>query len=248
MKIHFFEEVDSTNNVIKKMAEEGADDCTAVVAEVQTAGRGRMGREWNSPKSSGIWMSFLLRPDVRPESASMLTIVTAMAARSAIFKVTGAEAMIKWPNDLVLNGRKVCGILTEMKAQIGCVDYVVVGIGINVNTAEFPKELQDTATSLYLELGCEFERRQIIEEFDRAFAGYYEQFLKTEDLSLLKDEYNGYLANMNNRVKILDADGGYTGISTGINDAGELLVRNEEGKLCTVRSGEVSVRGIYGYV
>ncbi len=248
MKIHFYDEVDSTNNVIKQMANEGAADGTAVVAEIQTAGRGRLGREWISPRKSGIWMSFLLRPDVEPWSASMITIVAAMAAKDAIAEATGAECLIKWPNDLVLNGKKICGILTEMKTEAGRVDYVVVGIGINVNITAFPKELKNTATSLMLELGREIDRSEIIEAFDKAFARYYEQFLQTGDLSLIKDEYNNYLANMNNKVKILDTNGECTGVSKGINERGELLVEDEAGQLLVVRSGEVSVRGIYGYV
>lgn len=248
MDIHFFDEVDSTNNVIKKMAEEGANHGTVVVAESQSAGRGRIGRAWISPKGTGIWMSLLLRPMIKPESASMLTLVAALAVRGAIETMTGAACLIKWPNDLVLNGRKICGILTEMNAQVDRINYVVVGIGINVNMESFPEELTNTASSLYIETGRKFTRRKIIDEFCKVFEKYYDVFLQTEDLSRLYEEYNGCLANYNNQVKILDTKESYVGVSQGINQFGELIVMDESGKLQIVRSGEVSVRGIYGYV
>lgn len=246
--VHYFESVDSTNNVVKLMAEEGAEHGTVVVADVQTAGRGRIGREWTSPKNGGIWMSVLLRPDIRPENASRLTLVAAMAVRETLAKKTGVDCWIKWPNDIVTNGKKICGILTEMKSQAGEVNYIVVGIGINVNIERFPEELTETASSLYIETGRSFERSEIIEEFGKSFAKYYDIFMLTQDMSVLMMEYNNCLANYNNKVKILDTRNTYTGVSEGINEAGELLVRDETGNMNVVRTGEVSVRGIYGYV
>ena len=244
----FFEETDSTNNVIKRMAEEGAAHVTLAIAEIQTAGRGRRGRQWASPKGNGIWMSFLLRPEILPQNASMLTLVTALAVRQAIFKVCQLPVLIKWPNDIVIGGRKVCGMLTEMSAELEWVHYVVIGIGINVNMEEFPEEIRETATSLRMECERKINRSSLIAAFGEAFEEYYEQFMKTGDLSLLMEEYNQYLVNCGKKVKIIDPAGEYTGVSAGINAQGELLVTDEEGSLRTVRSGEVSVRGIYGYV
>lgn len=244
----FFEETDSTNNVIKRMAEEGAAHGTLAIAEIQTAGRGRRGKQWASPKGSGIWMSFLLRPEILPQKASMLTLVTALAVRQAIFKVCQLPVLIKWPNDIVSGGRKVCGMLTEMSAELEWVHYVVIGIGINVNMKEFPEEIRETATSLRMECERKINRSSLIAAFGEAFEEYYEQFMKTGDLSLLMEEYNQYLVNCGEKVKIIDPAGEYTGVSAGINAQGELLVTDEEGSLRTVRSGEVSVRGIYGYV
>lgn len=244
----FFEETDSTNNVIKKLAEEGAEHGTLAVCEIQTAGRGRRGRNWSSPKGSGIWMSFLLRPDIAPEAASMLTLVTAMAACKAVCEVTDARPVIKWPNDIVVNGKKICGILTEMSAEIDWIHYVVVGIGINVNMESFPEDISSMASSLLIETGKRVNRSSVIAAFGEAFEEYYGMFVRTQDMSLLKEEYNSRLANLNNKVKIMDASGEYTGTSQGINNQGELLVTDEKGVMHMVRSGEVSVRGIYGYV
>lgn len=246
--IVFFEETDSTNNVIKRLAEDGAEHGTLAIAEIQTAGRGRRGKNWSSPKGSGIWMSFLLKPQLTPQKASMLTLVTAMAAREAVYRETGVETVIKWPNDIVVNGKKVCGILTEMSAELDWIHYVVVGIGINVNTESFPAEIKDVASSLWLETGKKVNRSRVIAAFGEAFERYYEQFIRMQDLSLLKEEYNSHLANLNNKVQIIDTAGEYTGISNGINELGELLVTDDEGRVHAVRSGEVSVRGIYGYV
>lgn len=244
----FFDEADSTNNIIKKMAEDGAKHGTLAIAEVQTAGRGRRGRSWSSPKGSGIWMSFLLRPDMAPQNVSMLTLVAALAARTAVLEETGIKTQIKWPNDIVANGKKVCGILTELSATPDKVHHVVVGVGINANTKEFPEDIKDTATSLLLEGGMEVNRASLIVAFGKAFEMYYEQFMQTQDLTLLVEEYNQNLVNRNNKVKIIDTSMEYTGISKGINELGELLVTDDDGKMRVVRSGEVSVRGIYGYV
>ena len=215
---------------------------------MQTAGKGRRGRNWSSPKGSGIWMTFILRPQIGPDRASMLTLVSAMAVQKVIEKETGLKAVIKWPNDIVVNGKKVCGMLTEMSAELEWINYVVVGIGINANTKKFPEEIADVATSLSIELGRDITRSNLVAGFGAAFEGYYDRFIKNGDMSDLMDEYNKNLANLDNKVKILDPKGEYTGISKGINKEGELLVTDEDGNERIVRSGEVSVRGIYGYV
>ena len=247
-EIYYYDEVDSTNNVAKKLAEDGAPHGTLVITEMQTAGKGRRGRNWSSPKGSGIWMTFILRPQIGPDRASMLTLVSAMAVQKAIEKETGLKAVIKWPNDIVVNGKKVCGMLTEMSAELEWINYVVVGIGINANTKKFPEEIADVATSLSIELGRDITRSNLVAGFGAAFEGYYDRFIKNGDMSDLMDEYNKNLANLDNKVKILDPKGEYTGISKGINKEGELLVTDEDGNERIVRSGEVSVRGIYGYV
>lgn len=247
-EIYYYDEVDSTNNVAKKLAEDGAPHGTLVITEMQTAGKGRRGRNWSSPNGSGIWMTFILRPEIGPDRASMLTLVSAMAVQKAIEKETGLKAVIKWPNDIVVNGKKVCGMLTEMSAELEWINYVVVGIGINANTKKFPEEIADVATSLSIELGRDITRSNLVAGFGAAFEGYYDRFIKNGDMSDLMDEYNKNLANLDNKVKILDPKGEYTGISKGINKEGELLVTDEDGNERIVRSGEVSVRGIYGYV
>lgn len=245
--IKFLEEVDSTNNEIRRMAESGAPDGTLAIAEIQTAGKGRRGRSWTSPKGSGIWMSFLLRPDFAPEYASMLTLVTAMAVEKAIRQETGLDCQIKWPNDIVLDGKKICGILTEMSTEEDSIRYVVVGIGINVNTRDFPEEIRKTATSLAIESGHSVRRAPLAAGVLRAWEDFYETFKKTLDLSLLKEEYNSRLINMGREVRVLAPKGDYVGTSYGITDTGELIVETD-GERREVMSGEVSVRGVYGYV
>lgn len=244
----FLDQVDSTNTRAKQLAESGAPDGTVVVAETQSAAKGRRGRSWMAPAGTGVWFSLLLRPQIEPEHASMLTLVAAMAVERGIRAVTGLESRIKWPNDIVIDGKKVCGILTEMSADMDSVNHVVVGIGINANIREFPEELQDKATSLLLASGQVVNRAKLLNAALRAWEEYYEKYLQTEDLSLLTKEYNGLLAGIGGMVKVLAPKGEYTGISHGINQLGELRVEREDGTVTEVMSGEVSVRGIYGYV
>lgn len=243
----FLDLVDSTNNEARRQAEKGACDGTLVVALEQSAGKGRRGRSWVSAHGAGVWMSLLLRPDFMPEEASMLTLIAAMAVKEGIYQAAGLNGQIKWPNDVVLEGKKVCGILTEMSTEMECIRYVVIGIGINVNIREFPPELQQTATSLALCTEKKVSRAKLAAEVAEAWERYYDEFLKTLDLSLLMEEYNRELVNVGREVRVLGPREEYTGISRGINEKGELLVETDEG-LRTVLSGEVSVRGIYGYV
>lgn len=243
-----FDKTDSTNIRIRVAAEAGAPHGTLAVAEIQEGGKGRRGRSWVSPPGVGIWMSMLLRPQISALSASMLTLVMALAAQKGIKEATGIESQIKWPNDLVLNKKKICGILTEMSTELMEIQYVIPGIGININQTEFPEEIRETATSLYLETGKKYQRSEIIARIMEAFEEYYEVFTKTEDMSGLMEEYNAKLVNLGNEVCVLDPAGEYRGISEGIDKNGGLLVRLPDGTRKEVISGEVSVRGVYGYV
>lgn len=246
--ILYFDSIDSTNNEIKRQAEAGAGEGLLVISERQTAGRGRRGRTWESPAGSGIWMSFLLKPEISPEKAPMITIIAAMACAKVINSVTGLRAGIKWPNDIVVNGRKLTGILTEMSAEPECVNYVVVGIGINANMTVFPEDICATATSLAIESGHKVSRSALVAGFFKCFEQYYGIFIKSGNLSGLRAEYEAELVNMNNQVAIISPEGELRRKAVGINDDGELLVQDDEGNVTPVRSGEVSVRGIYGYV
>lgn len=246
--ILYFDETDSTNTAAKRAAEEGAPHGTLVAAEYQNGGKGRRGRLWSSPRGVGIWMSLVLRPGLPPASASMLTLVAAMAVAGGVSEAAGINAGIKWPNDIVCGGKKICGILTEMSAELEYINYVVTGIGINVGMEEFPEEIRDIATSVYLETGERIVRSRLIGAVMEAYERYYNIFIKTCDMSGLLEEYNGLLVNKDNLVRVLQPGHEYSGISLGIDETGELLVKTGDGELHRVISGEVSVRGIYGYV
>lgn len=245
-----YEITDSTNTRAKQLAEEGAVHGTLVVANMQTAGKGRRGRSWQQEEGSVIAMSLLLRPTFSPDKASMLTLLAAHSVAGAIEAVTGLPAAIKWPNDIVINRKKTVGILTEMSLGVeqAAIDYIVIGIGINVNNTAFPEEIRDMATSLYLEKGERVSRSALIVESMRRLEVDYEAFLKTEDLSAILPDYNAHLISMNKEVRVLDPKGEYTGISRGMDAQGELLVERADGEIIKVYAGEVSVRGLYGYV
>lgn len=244
----YFDATDSTNVQAKRLAEAHAPHGTLVVSDRQDGGKGRRGRSWASPSGVGIWMSLILRPEIAPSSASMLTLAAALAVREGIREETGLSPLIKWPNDLVLNGMKICGILTEMSTELMEIQYVITGIGINVNQREFPPEIRDTATSLSLEAGRSFRRSSLIAAILKAFEKDYTAFLKTGDLSLLLEEYNACLVNRGKEVCILDPSGEYRAVAEGIDESGSLLVTLPDGTRREIISGEVSVRGIYGYV
>lgn len=247
-QIFCFETIDSTNIRARQLGENHAPHGTLVVSEQQTAGRGRRGRSWESPVGSSIYMSILLKPDFLPTQAPMLTIVMAYSVAVALRRKTGLDFQIKWPNDIVLNGKKVVGILTEMSTEIDYINHVVIGVGINVNTETFPKELCATATSIRKESGTTWKRAKLIGEILREFEVQYDRFIVEKDLSYLQEAYNAILVNCNREVCILAEKDGYHAIALGIDPKGELLVRKEDGSEEAVYAGEVSVRGIYGYV
>lgn len=247
-EVLYFDTIDSTNTKAQELAEKGYQSGTLVVADKQESGKGRRGRSWVSPSGTGIFMTLMIKPDINPNNASMLTLVAALAVAKAITSVTGEEAMIKWPNDIVVNGKKVCGILTEMNAQFDYINHIVVGIGINVHNESFPEEISQMASSLMIEAGGKrFHRAQIIAETMSYFEQYYDTFLKTQDLSALVREYDKLLVNRNKSVRVLDPKEPFDGKAMGITSKGELIVDTWESRKL-VSSGEVSVRGIYGYV
>lgn len=246
-QIYYFDVLDSTNTKANHLAEKGAEHGTLVVAGRQEAGKGRRGRNWSSPANTGIFMTLLLKPELASQNASMLTLVTALAVAKAIKRETGLAAEIKWPNDIVLNGKKICGILTEMSAQIDYVNHIVIGIGINVHNEEFPEELSERATSILLEGGKRVNRAMLIEAVWEEFENYYGIFMETQDVSKLTAEYEMCLANRGKKVRVLDPKDPYEGVAQGITARGELIVDTWESRKL-VSSGEVSVRGIYGYV
>ncbi|MDF2801730.1 MAG: BirA [Anaerocolumna sp.] len=253
--IMYYEEIDSTNTVAKRIGKETSTHGVLVLANKQNAGRGRLGREWDSPKNEGIWMSLILKPVINITKASMLTLIAALAVNKGIRVVTGLESYIKWPNDIIINGKKVCGILTEMSTSKDILECIVVGIGINVSNTCFEPDIKNKATSLKSEGCLQIDKLQLINEIMLAMEYYYEIFLRNQSLVDLSAEYNKWLINRNNTVKIIEREESYTGVALGINDLGELLVKTQvsvNGEtieiIKEVVSGEVSVRGVYGYV
>lgn len=245
--VHFAEEIDSTNEWIKRLTRENEPHGTLAVAEFQSAGKGRLGRKWVVPEGSSIMMSILLRPAFEPQYASMLTLVMGLSVAQAVAE-KNVEVSIKWPNDVVVSRKKICGILTEMEMEDSKIREVVIGIGINVNLKEIADDLKDKATSLYLETGLEYDRSEIIGLVMKKFEDNYDKFVETCDLSLLIQDYNDLLANRNQPVRILEKVNPYEGVALGIDKEGELLVKTETGEVRKVSSGEVSVRGLYSYV
>ena len=252
-KLFYYDMTGSTNNDAKRLAEEGNPQGTVVVADIQNAGKGRRGRSWQTLSGTALSFTLLLRPDFAPDRASMITLVMALSVAEAVEETTGVAATIKWPNDIVVNRKKICGMLTEMTMtpEMGEIQYVVVGAGINVNNSspeEFQEEIRKTATSLKIETGRQISRAVLLDKVLARFEDNYERFLLTLDLSQLREAYQKRLHGMGNEVRVLDPAGEYIGISHGINNQGELIVEKENGESVCVYAGEVSVRGLYGYV
>ena len=295
-KLHIYDETSSTNDRAKdeiRSASENSDsDRDSVIqipqlfiSEVQTSGRGRMGRKWESKRGDGIWMSYLCKPDLSPDSISGITLVAGfIIAKSirdycSIHQINDISVNLKWPNDIIINRKKVCGILTELCSVPSGPDsynsYVICGIGINVNTAGFDEELSDKATSLYIESGQSFDREELVILIITKLKEYIRKYEESKDLGFIIDEYNDMLINMNKEVilntLVTDTDinkntynntknnfntkntrdienTGERYISRGIDKTGALIVEDSCGNIKYVSSGEVSVRGVYGYV
>lgn len=238
--IIYLNSTDSTNNECKRLEDKA--DGTLVIAEQQTAGKGRLGRAWESPRGAGIWMSLLLKPDIPVASVSQITLVAGLAACRAI----GNGSMIKWPNDIVIGSKKLCGILTEMSAEIERINYVICGIGINVNTEEFPEELKDKATSLLIETGEKQNRAELTAKIMNEVEKLYAVFIN-EGFGALAEEYRNNCITLNRQVQVIYKNEAILGTAVDVDNSGNLIVETDKGKI-TVSSGEVSVRGIYGYI
>ena len=242
-----YKEVDSTNAEARRLSVEGAESGLVVTAKKQTAGKGRRGRSWESPADENLYLSILLRPSLEPEKAPMLTLVMAYSVAKSLQK-EDIQVLIKWPNDLVCSGKKVCGILTEMNLSGAQVEDVIVGVGLNVNTMKFPDELEDKATSLRKETLRELECGELLQLILKEFDKQYQRFLENQNLEFLQEDYNAMLINRGREVMVLEPGKEYLAKALGINKFGELLVQKEDGSTEEVFAGEVSVRGIYGYV
>ncbi|HLY59799.1 MAG TPA: biotin--[acetyl-CoA-carboxylase] ligase [Terriglobia bacterium] len=236
--IHYFR-IDSTNNTALALAVEGAAEGTVVVAEEQTAGRGRFGRKWFSEKSSGIYASVILRPKLSPADAPALTLMAGLAAHRALSAATGLEVDIRWPNDLLVNRKKVCGILTEMNAELGRLHHVVLGIGVNVNNKSMPSELTATATSLRIEGGRSYSRAQILVGLLKELERSYELLKNEGNAPILRAwaKASTYADGKTIRVRTSGED--FQAVTAGLDPSGMLRIRREDGKEESLVSGEI---------
>lgn len=248
--LKFFDQVDSTNLYAKRIAEGGFLDGTVIMADEQLNGRGRMGRNWVSPKGKGIWMTIMLKPKINPADASKVTLLAACAVCKAIEEVSGLNTRIKWPNDIVLNGKKLCGILTEMSAEIDEINYLIIGIGVNVNIDmdDFPKELQDIATSIKIEKGQGVMRKELAAAIINSFERYYNGFIKTGSIRDYISEYKERSAVLGKEVRVTSSSLELQGTVVDISEEGQLLLELYDGSIKEIISGEVSVRGLTGYI
>lgn len=247
-KIHYFEKIGSTSTYAKELANKNCECGSLIISELQIDGRGRLGRNWESPKGSGIWMSLVLRPDLAPTKASKITQITAAAVVIAVNKIYNLDAKIKWPNDIVVDGKKICGILTEMNAELNNINYVVVGIGVNVNTEEFPNELIEKATSISKLTLKKSNRIPLIGQILKTFEELYTGYLDGYDFENILEINKKYSATIGKDVVVRRRNDIVKGFAYDLNKEGELLIRKEDDQIETVYYGEVSVRGINGYI
>ena len=240
-----FETIDSTNDYAKKIGNELRDG-SVIISEEQTKGKGRLGRVWESKAGEGIWMSIILKPNIIPNKAPFITLIAGASIVKAL-NILGVDAKIKWPNDITINNKKLSGILTELSAEIERVNYIVVGIGMNVKDTDFEEELKDKATSLYKE-NYNVSRVDIVKEilcqFEKLYLDYIEKDDKKEVLGICRQ----YSAIINKEIYVIKNDQKELVDCIGINEEGNLIIKNKDGNLEEIMSGEVSIRGVKGYV
>jgi len=241
--IRVFEQTTSTNDVVEKLARDGVKEGVAVFAESQTRGRGRLGRKWVSPARKGLWFSVLLRPHLRPQATTQVTVASATALRRAIACQTGLQPSIKWPNDILLEGKKAAGILTELSAELDQIKYVILGIGVdvNLNASEFPTELREQATSLKVELGKAISRAELAVRILRELDTDYARLARGE-FGALADEWEAQCSTIGRDVTILVGEREIRGRAESLGEDGALMVRTEHGHLERIVGGDVTVR------
>ncbi|RXT13943.1 biotin--[acetyl-CoA-carboxylase] ligase [Ammoniphilus sp. CFH 90114] len=239
-EVHFFPTIDSTQHKAHGLAKEGAKEGTVVIADEQVGGKGRLGRVWHSPPGTGIALSILLRPQLELHRCPQLTLLAAVAIVEAIQEETNLPAQIKWPNDVLLNGKKICGILTELNAESDRINYLIIGIGINVNTPSFPEEIGQIATSLMLEKQAPIRRVKLVQNFLEKLERLYQLYL-TEGFAPIKRRWESHAISIGKRVIIRQISGMMTGLALGIDDDGVLLVQKDDGNIEKVYSADIEL-------
>jgi len=237
--VHYFETLGSTNDLAKALAAQGAPEGTVVVAEAQTSGRGRLGRTWDAPPQAGLYVSLVLRPMLPPMELPQITLTTAVAVVRAVRRVAGLAPGIKWPNDLLLNGKKLGGILTEMETESDRIRHVVVGLGLNVNNPGFAPELAATATSLALATGKTFSRINLLQAWLEEFEALYGRFLN-QGFAAILEEWKGFNVTLGKMVTVRQGPREISGQATDVAPDGALLLLTANGEMVRVTSGEIT--------
>ncbi len=245
--IHF-DEIDSTNNYAKKIGNEGCLHGTVIIAEKQILGRGRVGREWKSYNNQGLWFSIILKPDMEPEGVQVVTLAASVAVVEGISEYLGIVCGIKWPNDIIIGNLKLAGILTELSAEPGHINYVVVGIGINVNqeTADFEDEIKNRAQSLRIITGEPISRVKLLGSILKHFERIYSLMLDGNTGEII-ERWNRYSVTVGREVKVVIKNIEYIGTAQAIASDGKLIVKCNDGVIREISAGEVQVRGLLGY-
>lgn len=228
-RIEHFSEVDSTNEVAKQLALEGAPEGSVIISEIQRKGRGRKEREWFSPKG-GVWMSIILRPEISPSQAAPLTLIAGLAVAKTLSRLYNLKCKLKWPNDVLINEKKVCGVLTEISAEAGGINYVIVGIGLNANIDidSFPGEFRGAATSIKNALNKEILRDELVKRLLKELEKLYKIFQK-QGFSKLKEEWKKSASTIGKKVRIIAERRTIEGIARDVGESGELFVETREG-------------------
>lgn len=242
-EITYFESISSTQEVAHRLAQEGAKEGHVVISDEQTKGKGRLGRVWLSPMGTSISMSLILRPKIPPQQAPQLTLLAAVSVILGIEKTTGLKCQIKWPNDILLNGKKLVGILTEMQAEPDTVQSVIIGIGINANhrREQFSSELRNIATSLFIESGKEVNRAKLVAHIFEQFEILYEKYLK-EGFQVVKDLWEENAINIGKYIIARTIKGSIAGIAKGITDDGVLLLEDDQGRIHSIYSADIEIK------
>ena len=240
--ISFYKDTGSTNDAARAFAIKGAREGFAVVADSQTKGKGRLGRSWESPAGVNIYTSIVLRPSIMPLFAPQLTLVSAVAVAEAISKYSQKTPEVKWPNDILINSKKVAGILTEMNSETDRINFVIIGIGVNINMTRkmFPEELRPIATSLKEEIGKEISRIDFIQTLYLNLETWYKRYLK-HGFEPIRRAWTGYFTMAGRVVKVRQMDKAIVGVAMGIDDNGELLLREKSGNITRIISGDVEI-------
>jgi BirA family transcriptional regulator, biotin operon repressor / biotin---[acetyl-CoA-carboxylase] ligase len=239
-RIYHFLKIDSTNRVAFELGHAGEPEGAVVLAEEQTAGRGRTGHSWHSERAAGIYVTMLLRPKLAPVQAPLLTMMAGLSAHTAVEAVTGLVVDLKWPNDLMIRGKKAGGILTEMHADPGAIRFVVVGIGLNVNQERFPGELANIATSLRQETGKPQSRLELLVRLLREFETDYNRFVQEGVASVVKRFAVLSSYAHGKRVRITNGTESFLGTTVGLGPEGLLQVERDDGRVVTVIAGDVA--------